>query len=110
MPEWSGSQTRAPTLRPHYWSQNRASSMHQGSAPFAPDPEQNQCADDRHDESGRMKRGSWCWSREQPSNQPSNNGSGDAENHRQQEPHLESHERFRDPTDNETDNDRPNDV
>src|SRR6266516_5164666 len=110
MLELSHFQTRSPALRPHYRSQNRASSMHQGRAPFAPDPEQNKCADDRHDETSRMKSGARGRPREEPPDQTANNGSADAEKHRQQEAHLESHERFRDPTDDETDNDRPNDV
>src|SRR5206468_13062675 len=110
MLEWSCFQIRAPALRPHCWSRNRAFSMHHGGAPFAPNPEQKKCADDRHDEASRMKSGARGRPREEAPDQTANNGSADAEKHRQQETHLEPHERFRDPTDDETDNDRPNDV
>src|SRR5712664_423564 len=110
MPEWSRFQTHPPALRPHRRSQNRASSMHQGSAPFAPDPEQNKRAQDRHNKASRMKGGARRRPGEDPRDQTANDGSADAEKRRHQEAHLESHERFRDPSDNETDNDRPNDV
>ena len=86
--------------------------MNDRATPLAPCPEQNKCADDRHDESGRMKRRSGRGPREEPRNQTSDDGPANAEKrgHDESEMLHTRHDGASDPSDNETDNDRPNDV
>src|SRR5947207_9628863 len=82
MLEWSRFQTRKRERRLRCRWQNPVFSMNDRAAPLAPGPEQNKCADDRHDESSRMKRRAGCRSREEPPDQTADYGSADAENRR----------------------------
>ena len=86
--------------------------MNDRAAPLAPGPEQDYRANDRHDESSRMKRRARSWSGEQSPNQTSDDGSADAKKcgHDESEMLHTRHDGASDPSDNETDNDRPNDV
>jgi len=86
--------------------------MDDRAAPLAPGPEQDDRANDRHDESSRMKRRSRCWPREEPPDQTAQDRSADAEKRRHDKAQVlhTRHDRARAQADNETDNDRPNDV
>src|SRR5205823_14204068 len=82
MLEWSRFQTRKRERRLRCRWQHPEFSMSDRAAPLAPGPEQNKGADDRHDESSRMKRRAGCRSREEPPDQTADDGSADAENRR----------------------------
>src|SRR6266513_3951216 len=112
MPEWSRFQTQKQAWRPRCRWRNLAFSMNDRATPLAPGPEQNKCADDRHDESSRMKRRAGCRSREEPPDQTADDGSADAENRRHDKAQVlhTRQDRARTQAHNETDNDRPNDV
>src|SRR5438874_12931376 len=86
MLEWSHFQTRKRERRLRCRWQNPVFSMNDRAAPLAPGPEQNKCADDRHDESSRMKRRAGCRSREEPPDQSADDGSADAKNRRHAKP------------------------
>ena len=84
------------------------SSSHQ----FYPNKEQNDCADDRHDETSEMKRGTRFRFGKQPPDQSADDRATDTKQGRQYETELLSarHNRACDQPDNETDNDVPNEV
>src|SRR5436309_13675830 len=84
--------------------------MHQGCAPFAPDPEQNDRADDRHDESSRMKSRAGGGVGENPPDQATHDGSTDAKQRREPKSHMQAHELTRNPADKATDKERPKDL
>src|ERR1700720_4017615 len=112
MPEWSRFQTQKRAWRPRCRWRNRAFSMHQRAAPIAPGPEQDDRADDRHDESSRMKHRARCWPRKEPPDQPAQNEPANTEKRRHDKAQVlhTRHNRAPSKADNETDKDRPNDV
>jgi hypothetical protein len=79
---------------------------------FYPDKEQNDCADDRHNETRRMKRRTRFRFRKQPSDKSADDGATDANQRRHYETEMlcAGHNRACDQPDNETDNDVPNEV
>src|SRR5205823_5506547 len=112
MLEWSRFQTRKRERRLRCRWQNPVFSMNDRAAPFAPGPEQDQRADDRHDESSRMKGRAGCRPREEPPDQTADDGSANAEKRGHDEGQVLHtwQDRARTQAHNETDNDRPNDV
>jgi hypothetical protein len=79
---------------------------------FYPNEQQDDRADNRHDETGRMKRRTWLWLGEQSADQSPDNRATDAN----QRSHYETkvlrtrHNGSCNQTDDETDYDVPNDV
>ena len=85
------------------------------SSPIRPpriyvDPEEDERAYDREQDSGGMKGRARRWFREKARNQAADNRTRDTKYGSENESHVESHERFRNPSNDKTDNDRPDDV
>src|SRR5207237_10451957 len=79
---------------------------------FYPNKEQNDRADDRHDETRRMKRRTRFGFGKQASDQSADDRAADTDQRRHYEPELLSarHNRACDQPDDETDNDVPADI
>jgi hypothetical protein len=74
-----------------------------------PNKEENDRADDRQDEPGRVKSGAWRRLGKEPCDQAANDGAADAEEGGVDKTKVLStwHDRPRNPTDDKTDDDRP---
>jgi hypothetical protein len=83
-----------------------------GRRQFSPDKEENDRADDRQDETRRMKCGTWFRFGKQASDESADDRATDTEQSSQYETEMlyARHDRACDQTDDETDNDVPNDV
>ena len=83
-----------------------------GRRQFSPNKEQNDRADDRQDQTRRMKRGTWFRFGKQASDQSANDRATDTKQRGQYEAEMLNarHNSACDETDDETDNDVPNDV
>src|SRR5947199_5697556 len=105
MPEWSRFQTQKRAWRPRCCWRNLAFSMNDRTAPLAPGPEQDDRAEDRHDESSRMKRRARCWPRKEPPDQTAQDGSANTEKRRHDKAQVlhTRHNRACAQADNETD-------
>src|ERR1700736_4741868 len=75
-----------------------------------PKIEQQDRTDDRHDETGRVKRRSGRWSREESPDQAADDRTGDAQQRACPEPEAGSQGQLRNPADDGTHNNGPNDV
>ena len=74
------------------------------------DEKQDDGADDRQDETGRVEERAVLGLGENPGNQAADDRAADADKGGEPKPHLKSHEGFRDESNDESDDDRPDDV
>ena len=86
--------------------------MNDRTAPLAPGPEQDNCADDRQNEAGWMKCGARCRFRKEACDQAAQDGAADAEKCGSDEAEMlhTGHNGARNPPNDETDDYRPNNV
>jgi len=77
---------------------------------FIEDEKDEQCADDRKDQAGRMKQSAVTGPGKHPGDQPADNRTNDSKQGRQEEIHVQMHDQPGDESGNKADNDIPNDV
>src|SRR5437667_3265982 len=75
-----------------------------------PEIEQQDRTDDRHDETGRVKRRSGRWFRQESRDQAADDRTGDAQQRAVPEPEALSQGELRNPANDGTDNNGPDDV
>src|SRR5207249_4082950 len=77
---------------------------------FVPEPQHQQCAEDRNDYSGRMKLRARLGTRKDVRHESADNRTNNAEPDRPHKTHVHVHERFRSPPRDQTNDDVPNQM
>src|SRR5437762_5948515 len=77
---------------------------------LVPEPQHQQCAKNRNDDSGRMKLRARFGTRKDVRHQSPDNRTDEPEPDRPQQRHVHVHERFRSPTGDQTNDDVPNQM
>ena len=75
---------------------------------MVPEPQHQQCAENRHDESGRMKLRAFSRTRKDVGHESADDRADDPENDRPHQTHVHVHERFRSPPRDQTNDNVPN--